>query len=93
MRNRMTILLATLGLVGSMATSGCSFQDSICGDGDYPILAVGVNNGSDCIPKGQEPPAGWVHYPEGKVPKHVDDEWDVYWRDHGIDEQGNIIDL
>jgi hypothetical protein len=29
-----------------------------------------------------------VKYPEGKVPEYVDDEWDLYWNEHKLDENG-----
>ncbi|MEE3917711.1 hypothetical protein V2I01_00130 [Micromonospora sp. BRA006-A] len=44
------------------------------------------------MPDGEEPSPPYVRYPEGKVPKYVDDEWDVYWRTHGIDENNRVID-
>ncbi len=73
--------------------TGCSFEirDNICSSGHYPVLTVG-GTGSDCVPDDEEPPSGYVRYPEGKVPEKVDDEWDVYWRTHTLDKDGNIID-
>ena len=92
MRKRISIVLATVGLGGLLVTGGCSYVENICGDGEYPVIAVGDEGGSACIPEGQEPTAPYTRYPEGKVPKHVDDEWDVYWRSHGIDDKGAIIE-
>ncbi|WP_117670014.1 SCO0607 family lipoprotein [Micromonospora sp. MW-13] len=92
MRTRVMIVLAAVGLSGLMMTSGCSYVEDICGDGEYPVIAVGGQGGSACVPDGQEPTAPYVRYPQGKVPKHVDDEWDIYWRSHGIDDRGNIIE-
>lgn len=92
MRTRTLIALAGVALSGLMLTAGCSFEEAICADGEYPAIAVGGQGGSACFPDGQEPTAPYVRYPEGKVPQHVDDEWDVYWRTHGIDEKGAIIE-
>ncbi|MEV0005842.1 hypothetical protein AB0H28_26655 [Micromonospora sp. NPDC050980] len=92
MRTRTMIALAAVGLSGLTLTAGCSFKESICGNGEYPAIAVGAQGGSACFPEGQEPTAPYVRYPEGKVPQHVDDEWDVYWRTHGIDENNRIIE-
>lgn len=91
-RTRIMVVLAVLGLAGLMATTGCSLRQSICGSDEYPVIAVGPQGGSSCVPDGEEPTPPYVRYPEGKVPKHVDDEWDVYWRTHGIDENNTIID-
>ncbi|WP_247669168.1 SCO0607 family lipoprotein [Micromonospora sp. H61] len=92
MRTRIMIALAAVGLGGLMVTTGCSFREDICAGGEYPAIAVGGQGGSACFPDGQEPTPPYVRYPEGKVPQHVDDEWDVYWRSHGIDANNNIID-
>ncbi|WP_254909926.1 SCO0607 family lipoprotein [Micromonospora sp. NBS 11-29] len=92
MRTRVLIALAAVGLSGLLATTGCGYQEAICADGEYPAIAVGGEGGSACFPDGQEPTSPYVRYPEGKVPQHVDDEWDVYWRSHGIDEKGAIIE-
>jgi hypothetical protein len=43
------------------------------------------------VADGQEPPEGYVRYPAGKVPKHVDDEWDKYWSNKIVDKNGNIV--
>jgi hypothetical protein len=91
MPRRITIILATVGLTGLVLTGGCSYVENICSDGEYPAIAVGAQGGSACFPDDQEPGTPYVRYPEGKVPKHVDDKWDVYWRNHGIDAKGNIV--
>ncbi|NJP31940.1 SCO0607 family lipoprotein [Micromonospora thermarum] len=75
--------LATLSLVG-----GCAFREAVCGSDHYPVKAVN-STGSTCVKKGEQPPQGYVRYPDGKVPKYVDDEWDRYWREHRLDENGN----
>ena len=46
---------------------------------------------ADCVPEGQEPPAGYVRYPEGKVPEHVGDKWDEYWSTVVVDAKGNVV--
>jgi hypothetical protein len=73
-----------------LVMAGCSFRDRICAEGMYPVVQVGSNTGRTCVRDGQEPPAGYVRFPDGKVPEHVDDEWDQYWRDHVIDQNGVI---
>ena len=73
---------------GAALLTGCG-PDAICGSDDYPAMQVS-GTGRQCVAKGQDPPTGFVRYPAGKEPKHVDDEWDVYWRNHTIDEKGQI---
>ncbi|WP_327315770.1 SCO0607 family lipoprotein [Streptomyces sp. NBC_01235] len=78
-----------------VALTGCAgfeYQEDICSSGEYPVLAVG-DTGSACVSDKEEPPAGFVRYPEGKVPQQVDDTWDVYWDTHTLDKDGNIIDI
>ncbi|MGN9908864.1 SCO0607 family lipoprotein [Phytohabitans sp. LJ34] len=87
---RCRVALAAASLPAALLVGGCTFQDAICGSGDYPVQQVG-STGRQCVPEDEEPPAGWTRYPEGKEPRHVDDEWDVYWRTHTIDQSGNII--
>ncbi len=81
--------LALAALATWALTTGCSLKDSVCRGGEYPVMTVGAT-GSACVPKDEQPPKGYVRYPEGKVPEHVDDEWDVYWRTHTIDKNGEI---
>ncbi|MFD5428674.1 SCO0607 family lipoprotein [Streptomyces sp. NPDC127084] len=82
---------ACAAVVAAAVLSGCSVQDDICGDGEYPVMTVG-DTGSACVPDGEQPPKGYVRYPKDKVPQKVDDQWDRYWRTHTLDAEGNIID-
>jgi hypothetical protein len=91
MRKTLTTMTLAAALTGALLTSGCSFQDAICASGDYPVKAVGSTDGADCVPEGQEPPAGYVRYPEGKVPEHVGDKWDEYWSTVVVDAKGNVV--
>ncbi|GHB32950.1 hypothetical protein GCM10010331_19860 [Streptomyces xanthochromogenes] len=75
-----------------LVVTGCSTQDAICGDGEYPVLNVG-SAGRACVDKKQEPPAGYVRFPKGKVPEHVDDKWDKYWQTHTLDKSGKITQV
>jgi hypothetical protein len=84
-------LFAVAGVSAVFLVGGCTMQDAICAGGHYPVKLIGSDSGADCVPEGQEPPAGYVRYPAGKVPKHVDDEWDRYWSTRAIDAQGNEI--
>ncbi|MEV7086207.1 hypothetical protein AB0O07_09965 [Streptomyces sp. NPDC093085] len=74
------------------ALTGCSIENASCGGEEYPVLSVG-STGSTCVPKGEDPPKGYVRYPEGKEPQKVDDKWDVYWQTHTVDENGKIIEV
>ncbi|MYR41408.1 hypothetical protein GTW67_05085 [Streptomyces sp. SID5910] len=76
-----------------MVLTGCSleYREAVCGGGEYPVTSIG-GTGSACAPDGERPPEGYTRYPEGKVPQHVDDKWDVYWRTHMIDEKGVIVE-
>lgn len=83
----------TLACTATAVLTGCSlFKERICQDGEYPVHAVG-SSGRACKPDGKEPSQGYVRYPEGKVPEYTDDEWDIYWRTHTIDENGQITEL
>jgi hypothetical protein len=84
-----TMITATV-LAATLAAGGCSLNEAICGGDQYPVAAVG-STGRDCVPKGEEPPAGYVRFPAGKVPKHVGDEWDEYWNTHMIDKTGAVV--
>lgn len=78
----------------AVALTGCAglqYEEHICSSGEYPVMSVG-GTGSACVSDGQEPPAGFVRYPEGKVPQKVGDTWDLYWDTHTLDKNGNIID-
>jgi hypothetical protein len=81
--------LALAGVAGTLLV-GCSTQEAICGGGEYPVMSVG-GTGSACVSDGNEPPKGYVRYPQGKVPEHVDDKWDLYWNTHTLDKNGDII--
>ncbi|WP_246574671.1 SCO0607 family lipoprotein [Streptomyces genisteinicus] len=97
-RRRRTRGAAVTALVGAAAAvvltgcSGLSFQDDICAGGEYPVLAVG-STGSACVEEGEKVPDGYTRYPEGKVPLKTDDTWDVYWRTHTVDEEGNVVEV
>nr|WP_221380359.1 hypothetical protein [Actinoplanes polyasparticus] len=86
-RRRLPFLLAVATLAGGL-TAGCTIRQAICRSGEYPVAAVDSTTGRACVADGEQPPTGFVRFPEGKEPKHVDDEWDVYWRDHKLDERG-----
>ncbi|MFD3517458.1 SCO0607 family lipoprotein [Streptomyces sp. NPDC058657] len=85
-------LWATGAAAVAFAATGCSMQDAVCGGGEYPVLNVG-STGSTCVKDGQEPPEGYTRYPEGKVPRHVDDEWYKYWQTRTVDKNGRIVDV
>jgi hypothetical protein len=84
-------LITAAGLAALLLTGGCTFQDAMCSDGEYPVKAVDSTTGGACVKDGEEPPAGYVRYPAGKVPKHVDDEWDKYWNEHRLNKDGQEI--
>lgn len=88
--------LAVAGMAASFLLTGCALPaDAICASEEYPAQQVsdgdGKGTGRICVPKGQNPPKGYVRYPVDKEPKHVDDTWDKYWRYRGIDENGNPV--
>lgn len=87
---RLTLLALSLAgatLVG--LTSACTLQDAQCSSGEYPVASVGSSSGGACVSDDEDPPKGFVRYPKGKVPQHVDDKWDKYWQNHTLDEHGN----
>ncbi|GGR29274.1 hypothetical protein GCM10010251_51890 [Streptomyces aurantiogriseus] len=88
---RSVLGLSLVGLSAALLT-GCSIEEASCGGGEYPVLAVG-SSGSSCVPNGEEPPAGYARYPEGKVPEHVGDKWDEYWSTRTLDENGKVIEV
>ena len=69
-------------MVVMTAGIGCG-PERICSSGEYPARATENSTGRTCVPEDEEPPAGFERFPAGQVPQHVDDEWDVYWRDQG----------
>ncbi|GGS52559.1 hypothetical protein AB0E75_16980 [Streptomyces griseoviridis] len=89
---RLAALAAGAALLALTGCAGFEYRENICGGGEYPVLAVG-SSGSACVADAEEPPAGYARYPEGKVPKQVDDKWDVYWNTHTLDENGKLIDI
>ncbi|MFD5192314.1 SCO0607 family lipoprotein [Streptomyces sp. NPDC058357] len=84
--------LALAAATVAALTTGCSMEDAICGGGEYPVMTIG-GTGSACVSDDENPPKGYVRYPKGKVPEHVDDKWDVYWRTHSVDKDGRIIEV
>ncbi|MEU1512825.1 hypothetical protein ABZ490_11780 [Streptomyces sp. NPDC005811] len=91
-RRGLGLALVAATAAGLLSACSLSFQDAMCSDGEYPALAVN-SSGGQCVKDGQEPPEGWVRYPEGKVPEHVGDQWDEYWTTHTVDENGKIVPL
>ncbi|MEU8566852.1 hypothetical protein AB0C51_00555 [Streptomyces pathocidini] len=83
------VLASAVALVTLTACAG--YREDVCSEGEYPVLSVG-GTGSACVSNGEQPPAGFARYPEGKVPRQVDDKWDKYWNTHTLDKKGNIID-
>jgi hypothetical protein len=88
---RFRVALVVAGTAALFLTTGCSMQDSICSSDEYPVKAVGNTTGRACVSNGEQPPEGYVRYPKGKVPKHVDDKWDKYWSTIVVDANGNIV--
>ncbi|MEU6854316.1 hypothetical protein ABZ901_30845 [Actinacidiphila alni] len=83
------LALALAGAVLAGLTSACSFQDAQCSGGEYPVASIGSSSGGACVSDDEDPPKGFVRYPKGKVPKHVDDKWDKYWQKHTLDANGH----
>lgn len=84
-------LLGAAAVTAALLVTGCSTQDRICGSGEYPVKAVGNTTGRACVPKGKQPPGGYVRYPAGKAPQHVGDKWDTYWSRIVVDGHGHIV--
>jgi hypothetical protein len=84
-------VLVVTAAAAALLTTGCSASEKICGGGQYPVKAVGNATGRTCQDNGKEPPEGYVRYPDGKVPKYIDDEWDKYWRTKIVDKNGTIV--
>jgi hypothetical protein len=91
-RLHIAVRVAAAGSVAAALalTGGCLGRERICRGGEHPVKAVGNATGRTCVTDGQPPPSGYVPYPAGKEPVHVDDEWDRYWRTVVVDEHGNI---
>ncbi|MFF7156023.1 SCO0607 family lipoprotein [Streptomyces sp. NPDC008139] len=90
---RLTLIGLSLAGVAFMGLgSACSVQDAMCSGGEYPVASVGPPaGGGACVSDKEEPPKGFVRYPKGKVPRHVDDTWDKYWQEHSLDVDGNEV--
>ncbi|MFI1398162.1 SCO0607 family lipoprotein [Streptomyces sp. NPDC020681] len=91
------LIAAAVSATAVLALAGCSlsdfgYEEGICMENEYPTLAVGAIGG-DCVTKGEEPPKGYVRYPEGKEPQKVDDKWDKYWDTHTVDKEGRIVEV
>ncbi|WP_299534465.1 SCO0607 family lipoprotein [uncultured Streptomyces sp.] len=88
------VVAALASGVAALLLTGCAgfeYREDVCSDGEYPVMSVGAT-GSACVSDDEEPPTGFVRYPEGKVPQQVDDKWDVYWNTHTLDRDGRVID-
>nr|WP_229695541.1 hypothetical protein [Streptomyces lacrimifluminis] len=83
-------LVSAAAVVALTGCSGFEYVENVCGSDEYPVLSVG-STGSSCVSDKEEPPAGSVRYPKGKVPQEVGDKWDVYWETHTFDKDGKII--
>ena len=81
---------AAIFLPGMILLGGCA-PEAICSDGEYPVAAVRSTTGRACVADDEQPPAGYVRFPDGKVPQHVDDEWDLYWQSHMLDATGREL--
>ncbi|MGA5300424.1 SCO0607 family lipoprotein [Nucisporomicrobium flavum] len=90
MRTRTMSMVSVAALAAMFLLGGCA-EDAMCSSGEYPVKAIRSTTGGACVPDGQDPPAGYVRYPAGKVPQHVDDKWDKYWSEHMLDEKGTEI--
>ncbi|MFB9363640.1 SCO0607 family lipoprotein [Actinoplanes nipponensis] len=84
-------VLTAAGVAGILLAGGCGYEEKICSSGEYPVKAVRSLTGATCVPDGEEPPDGYVRFPEGKVPKVVNDDWDRYWEEHMLDENGREL--
>ncbi len=83
--------LVPVAVLVPLLAAGCSFDERICSSGHYPVKAVGSTTGADCVPDGEEPPEGYVRYPDGQVPEVVGDKWDEYWSTRVVDENGTVV--
>ena len=89
--HRLATALAISGIATVVLVSGCLPKERVCSEGEYPAKGVGTPHGAMCQTNGQEPPEGYVRYPEGKVPVHLGDKWDRYWSGVIVDSNGNIV--
>jgi hypothetical protein len=86
-----SVLVMLACAAGFCTVSGCGFREAICSSGEYPVAAVRSTTGRACVADGQAPPSGYVRFPAGKIPEHVDDEWDRYWGEHMLDQNGREV--
>ncbi|MYV97710.1 hypothetical protein GT354_05340 [Streptomyces sp. SID3343] len=89
-RGPLAVSALTATAAGLLFVVGCSTKERICTSEEYPVKAVGSSTGVACVSDGREPDPGYVRYPEGQVPEHLDDKWDKHWRDVVFDADGNI---
>ncbi|MER7283449.1 hypothetical protein ABT369_54415 [Dactylosporangium sp. NPDC000244] len=82
---------AAVMILALLPATGCDMRERVCRSQEYPVKAVGNRTGAACVPKDQQPPAGYVRYPAGKEPVYVDDEWYRYWQTKVVDEHGVIV--
>ncbi|MHA6762939.1 SCO0607 family lipoprotein [Streptacidiphilus sp. PAMC 29251] len=89
---RRTLALLVAGAAVSVS-AGCSIdtRDHICRSSEYPVAPIGSSGGGACVDNGAQPPSGYVRYPAGQVPQHVDDTWDTYWGSHALDANGKLV--
>lgn len=83
--------IVAVGVVACLLSAACSTRERICRSGEYPVKSVGSSTGRSCVPNGREPDPGWVRYPEGKVPRYLDDKWDKHWSTTVFDADGNVV--
>ncbi|MFC4036300.1 SCO0607 family lipoprotein [Streptomyces polygonati] len=83
------LFLTAAALTGLSTACDTDVRDHMCMSNEYPVAAVGSSLGGACVTNGQQPPAGYVRYPKGQVPLHVDDTWDTYWQSHTLDAHGH----
>lgn len=77
MRRRVGPVVAALLLAG--LTSGCSWDEQICSEGEHPVRNADGGFGTACGEDGKTVPKGYATYPPGKVPKTSGDKWDEHW--------------
>ncbi|WUH88897.1 hypothetical protein OG900_01305 [Streptomyces sp. NBC_00433] len=82
--------LTAASLIALSTACSTDTRDHMCMSNEYPVAAVGSSLGGSCVTSGQQPPAGYVRYPKGQVPAHVDDKWDTYWQSHTLDAHGHL---
>lgn len=69
-------------LAVATGTAGCSYEERICSEGEYPVVNSGTFDGGACVANGKEPPKGYVRYPAHKVPVYLEDDYQPTWRDY-----------